>query len=69
MSNMTIDAIKGRIHCLQVELKNWQDILEKRSCNDCEHFANGCKLADGHMPPDHVVKQGCPQWEFDGIPF
>jgi hypothetical protein len=33
------------------------------------HWANGCKLANGQMPPEQLQKAGCPAWDWDGVVF
>lgn len=40
-----------------------------KSCRSCLHWANGCKLARGQMPPEQVQKVGCPSWDWDGVVF
>jgi hypothetical protein len=35
-----------------------QDV--SKSCLTCMHWANGCKLAHGQMPPEQVQREGCP---------
>jgi hypothetical protein len=34
-----------------------QDV--SKSCLTCMHWANGCKLARGQMPPEQVQREGC----------
>jgi hypothetical protein len=44
-----------------------QDV--SKSCQSCMHWAMGCKLAEGQMPPEQVQKEGCQSWAWDGIVF
>jgi hypothetical protein len=39
------------------------------SCLTCMHWANGCTLARGQMPPAQVQREGCPSWDGDGVVF
>lgn len=38
-----------------------QDV--SKSCPSCLHWARGCKLAGGRMPPEQIQKEGCPSWD------
>lgn len=40
-----------------------------KSCHNCMYFSQGCKLANGTMPPKEVQAKGCPKWQFDFVPF
>jgi hypothetical protein len=44
-----------------------QDV--SKSCLSCLHWARGCKLARGQMPPEQVQKEGCQSWDWDGVVF
>ena len=46
-----------------------ENLQVSKSCPTCTHWANGCKLASGQKPPEHVQKEGCKSWMWDGIPF
>jgi hypothetical protein len=43
--------------------------MVKRSCATCTNWDNGCKLANGDMPPQNVINNGCDSYKFDEIPF
>lgn len=68
---MKIDEIKQRIVYHKREIATWEEIVSKKSCNDCvnQNGNNGCKLADGMVPPPEVQNVGCDAWEWDEIPF
>lgn len=44
-----------------------------KGCKSCFFWATnkggGCNLANGSMPPNHVIEKGCAKWEWDEIPF
>lgn len=62
--------ITVKINIARREMEYWQDILAKKNCRDCKHWAHvGCGLAGGVVPPDDVIKTGCPEWAWDCIPF
>ncbi len=67
---MTPAEIQVRINIARREMNMWQEILQKKSCNDCRQWQHrGCGLAAGMEPPAEVVKTGCPEWTWDEIPF
>ena len=43
-----------------------------KGCRTCFNWiqdgTGGCKLANGSMPPNHVIEKGCAKWEWDEIP-
>jgi len=42
----------------------------KKQCQSCEHWQEGCRLADFAIPPREVQENGCEKWEErDWIPF
>lgn len=62
--------IEVKINVARREMEYWQRILRDKSCEDCQHFQQrGCTLANGLQPPLEVVKTGCPEWNWDEIPF
>lgn len=63
--------IEVKINIARREMQFWQGILdERKGCADCKQWQHrGCGLADGAEPPAEVVKSGCPEWEWDEIPF
>lgn len=63
--------IEIKIKSIRRELECWQGILANKACNTCKNFgpACGCQLADGLVPPAEVQKTGCPEWQWDQIPF
>lgn len=61
--------ITTRIRVLEGELKIWRGVLADKRCHNCMHFASGCLLAGGELPPPDVQKTGCPEWAWDSIPF
>lgn len=44
-----------------------------KGCKTCfnwvQNGVGGCGLANGNMPPSHVIEKGCNKWEWDEIPF
>lgn len=67
---MKPSEIKVKISIAQREVNFWQEILDKKSCKDCEQFSTGaCKLAGGVVPPAEIQQVGCPEWSWDSIPF
>lgn len=67
---MTPGEIQVKINIARREMEFWQEILTRKSCNDCAHFPSGvCKLAGGIKPPDEVIPVGCDHWSWDEIPF
>ena len=68
---MKPSEIQVKIMCARREMEYWQEILARRSCSDCENRMThgGCKLANGIVPPQEVQKSGCPEWDWDNIPF
>jgi hypothetical protein len=62
--------IQVKIKCAEREANYWRDILRDKACRNCLHWQHdGCRLADGEVPPPSVQKSGCPAWEYDEIPF
>jgi len=62
--------IEIRINIARREMEYWQNLLAKKSCNDCENYlTGGCALANGQRPPPEVIKTGCDSWSWDTIPF
>lgn len=62
--------IQVKINVARREMEYWQGILATKSCKDCINFQGGaCSLANGVTPPPEVQKTGCPQWDWDEIPF
>jgi len=67
---MSPAEIEVKIACARREMEHWGQVLQKKSCESCEHFwDSGCKLANGVKPPPEVQKTGCPEWRYDCIPF
>jgi hypothetical protein len=61
---------KARVLSALKTLTAFAETMEvSKSCPSCLHWANGCKLAGGQMPPEHVQKAGCPSWDWDGVVF
>lgn len=61
--------IRVKIKALMNEAQMWSDILEKKSCPDCEYFQQNVCLKFDAAPPPEVVKVGCDEWSWDEIPF
>lgn len=38
------------------------------ACATCAHWDDRCVLADA-VPPAEVQREGCDEWELDGVPF
>lgn len=67
---MTQAEIQIKINLARREMKYWQEILERKGCKDCTQWKHpGCNLAGGVVPPEDVIKTGCPEWAWDEIPF
>ena len=67
---MKHSEIQVKIEIDKREMQFWLEILEKKSCSDCQNFPNGvCKLAGDVLPPPEIQKTGCPEWAWDSIPF
>lgn len=68
---MTPAEIQVKINIAQREADFWREILRRKSCKDCVHFANApqCAMANGAVPPSDVQRTGCPSWSWDEIPF
>ena len=66
---MRAGEIRVKIKVLMNEAQIWSDILEKKSCRDCQEFlGNECRKYNAEPPPE-VVKTGCDEWNWDEIPF
>lgn len=62
--------IEVKIGIARREMEYWQGVLKSKSCEDCQNFQQGaCELAGGQTPPPDVLKTGCPEWNWDEIPF
>jgi predicted metal-binding protein len=62
--------IEVRINIARRELEYWQNLLRNKSCDDCKEFQQGvCNKAGGVRPPPDIIKTGCPEWDWDEIPF
>lgn len=62
--------IEVKINIARREMEYWQGILARKGCRDCQNFqAGGCELAEGQTPPPEVQAKGCPEWNWDCIPF
>ena len=66
---MTPAEIEVKIAVAQREVDFWRGILERKGCKTCSHWHYGCELAEFAMPPEEVVKTGCPSYVWDTIPF
>lgn len=57
-----IAELKQQIHALE-------DI--HTGCQTCTAFSEktGCARAGGQTPPPEILPIGCPEWEWDEIPF
>lgn len=61
--------IEVKIGVLRRELTYWESVLQKRSCGECINYSEKvCRLA-GIAPPSDVQATGCPEYEWDDIPF
>ena len=61
---------KARVLSALKTLTTFVETMEvAKSCQSCLHWANGCKLANGQMPPEQVQKAGCASWDWDGVVF
>ncbi|MEG1678641.1 MAG: hypothetical protein RR326_00990 [Stenotrophomonas sp.] len=64
----TKKEIAERIKVLQREITFLESI--RANCGSCDAFTGrGCKRAGGIEPPPEVKAQGCPEWQWDEIPF
>lgn len=62
--------IEVKVGILRKELAYWEGILANKGCKDCMEFQQGrCRLAGGAVPPPEVQQTGCPEWQWDDIPF
>ena len=65
--------IQTKINLIKQNLevqKILQGLPVKKSCHSCEHYRDGCALADFAEPPEEIKKEGCEKWqELDFIPF
>lgn len=62
--------IQVKINIAQREADWWRNLLKNKGCADCIHYqGNACDLTDGLTPPPDVLKTGCPEWNWDEIPF
>lgn len=66
---MRAGEIRIKIRALGAEQKMWQDIIDKKSCNDCTQYSQGVCQHWQAEPPPEVVKAGCDEWNWDEIPF
>jgi hypothetical protein len=67
---MTPAEIEVKVSIARREMQFWQEVLTRKGCKDCKHWQHpGCGLAEGIHPPPDVVKEGCPEWLWDGVPF
>lgn len=65
-----IAIAERRIAAHRRVVANYLGVLERKGCMTCEHFkSNGCALAGFASPPPEVQKSGCPEWDYDHIPF
>lgn len=70
MKSLDIYSKQRMCSALTEALQIIQSIPVKRACVSCEHFRDGCLLADGKMPPQDIKEQGCEAWvEGDYIPY
>ena len=69
MNRQTVQArrasLETSIDLMQKEL----NALPEPKCQNCENFKG--RLCDKFMsePPEHILATGCPEWEYDHIPF
>jgi hypothetical protein len=68
---MPVDpADKDRLLTALAALTNIVSAMpEKKKCGNCLHWQNGCKLAGGQMPPQHIQDAGCKEWAWNSCPF
>lgn len=67
---MKVFEIEVKVAMARREMQYWQEIIAKKSCNDCQNYQRGgCTQAGGANPPAQVIKTGCPEWNWDEIPF
>lgn len=64
---MNLTDLKVQRQALRSMLERLERITP--SCVNCEHFSQGHCEKYQQPPPSEVIKTGCPEWEFDGIPF
>lgn len=66
--------IEVKVNIIKKELAYWESVLKDRRCVTCLNYSRPmgkqsvCKLA-GITPPPEVLKTGCPEWDYDEIPF
>lgn len=48
-----------------------ENIEENKTCSSCMFYIekNATCGKFKQAIPDHIIKNGCPEWEFDSIPF
>lgn len=61
--------LQSKIELYRRELAHLESI--QVGCESCDYFSRGlCDLAQPPMrPPAEIIPVGCPQWEWDHIPF
>jgi len=48
-----------------------ENIEVRKTCSSCSHYGETdgvCKKFNQQIP-DHIIKKGCIEWEFESIPF
>jgi hypothetical protein len=61
--------IQVKINVARREMEFWQNLLQRKSCNDCENFQQGQCTQFNATPPPEVQQVGCDEWSWDNIPF
>lgn len=66
---MKLTEIQERIAGLRKDMEFLERQMATKACRTCMSFERGmCKVAN-LPPPDHVRPIGCPEWDWDEVPF
>jgi len=61
--------IQVKINVARREMEFWQEVIKRKSCNDCLNFQQGQCTQFNATPPPEVQQVGCDEWSWDCIPF
>lgn len=64
---MTRNEHQAKVELYRRELRLLENI--RITCNTCSQNASGWCNRFAAAPPEDVIKAGCDEWEWDGIPF
>ena len=70
MNRQTVQARRAALETSIEVMQNDLHALPVPQCLNCEHY-NRQNMCDKFMaePPEHILATGCPEWEYDHIPF